>query len=79
MDTRPTYHAEMVHHLAMYLGFVDASSIGAGGVWLDPNSGGEHFVWRVEYPPDVVADLVSWDNPKGRIINSDLELSALFV
>ena len=48
MDTRPTYHAEMVHHLAMYLGFVDASSIGAGGVWLDPNSGGEHFVWRVE-------------------------------
>ena len=30
-------------------------------------------------PPDVVEDLVSWDNPKGWTTNSDLELTALVI
>ena len=48
-------------------------------MWLEPNSNKEHFVWRVECPLDVVADLVSLDNSKGWITNSDLELTALVI
>ena len=76
METRTTYIAEIVHRLATDLGFVDASGFGASGVLLDPNSDGEHCA---EWTPDVIADLVSWDNPKRRITNSDLELAALVV
>ena len=78
MENRFTYLAEIVYCLATDLGFIDASGICTGRVWLDPNSDGEHFVWHVEYPPDiVVVDLVRCDNQKGRITNSDLELAAL--
>jgi hypothetical protein len=30
-------------------------------------------VWRTAFPPDIVADLVTFENPKGTITNSDLE------
>ena len=79
MKARPTCLVEIVHRLAMDLGFVDASGLGAGGVWLDPNSNEEHSVWRVEWPPDVVTDLVNCDKSKGRITNSNLELAAIVV
>ena len=36
-----------------------------------------HFVWRLQWPPDIQTDLISLDNPKGWITNSDLELAAL--
>ena len=77
MGSRPTYLAEIVQRLASALGFTDASGLGAGGVWIDPNSDGHNFVWRFEWPEDIRSDLVSWDNPNGRITNSDLELAAL--
>ena len=48
METRFTYLTEILHRLTTDLGVVDASSIGAGGVWLDSNSDGDHFIWRVE-------------------------------
>ena len=48
-----------------------------GGVWIDPNSDGRTFVWIFEWPADICADIVRWDNPHGRITNSDLELAAL--
>ena len=79
MEARATYLVEIVQRLTMDLRFVDTSGLGAGCVWLDPNSNKEHSVWRVEWPPDVVADLVSWDNPKGRITNSNLELVAIVI
>ena len=56
----------------MTLGFCDASGKEAGGVWIDPNSDGRTFLWRLEWPVEICADLVSWDNPHGRIKNSDL-------
>ena len=79
MKARPTCLVEIVHRLAMDLGFVDASGLSAGCVWLDPNSNEEHSVWRVEWPPDVVTDLVNCDKSKGRITNSNLELAAIVV
>ena len=51
--------------------------MGGGGVWIDSNSDREIFLWRLEWPQDIVADLVGWSNPAGRITKSDLELTAL--
>ena len=51
--------------------------MGAGGVWIDPNEDGLNYVCRLPWPEDIRTDLVSFDNPQGRITNSDLELSAL--
>ena len=77
MKHRPTYLAEIVQRLPTDLGYTDASGTGGGGVWLDPNADGIHHVWRLQWPADIKADLVSFANPSGRITNSDLELAAL--
>ena len=37
------------------------------------------ILWRARFPPDIVQDLVSFDNPHGRITNSDLELAATII
>ena len=77
MHTHPTYLAEIVQQLPTNIGFTDASGLGAGGVWIDPNEDGRNYVWRLTWPEDIQTDLVSFDNPQGRITNSDLELAAL--
>ena len=77
MRKRPTYIAEIVQRLPTDLGYTDASGKGLGGVWLDINHPGPHYVWRLQWPKDITDDLVSLTNPGGRITNSDLELVAL--
>ena len=77
MDVRPTFLASIVKRSPTDLGFTDASGIGGGGVWLDPNLDGVSYVWRLLWPDDISNDLVSLRNPHGRITNSDLELAAL--
>ena len=77
MSTRPNYLAEIVQRLASALGFTDALGMGAGDVWIDPNDDSHNFVWWFEWSEDIWNDLVSWDNPKGRITNSNLELAVL--
>ena len=77
MKHRPTYLAEIVQRLPTDIGYTDASGLGGGGVWLNPNADGVHHVWRLPWPADIKADLVSLDNPSGHITNSDLELAAL--
>ena len=39
----------------------------------DP-SAPQPIIWRTHFPPDVVANLVSWSNPADGITNSDLEM-----
>ena len=68
---------EVVHHYPNVLGFYDTSSLGNGGIWIDPDGGGSIFVWRLECPRDIVEDLVSWSNPWGKIKNYYLELVVL--
>ena len=46
-------------------------------MWIDLKSNGRTFVWHLEWPADICAELVSWSNPCGRITNSDLELAEL--
>ena len=53
--------------------------LGCEGVWIDPNEDGVHYVWRLPWPEDIMAYLVSSDNTQGRITNSDLDLAALFL
>ena len=42
-----------------------------GGIFYDHNE--VPHVWRQPFPADIQANLVSFDNPKGSITNSDLE------
>ena len=77
MHTHPTYLAEIVQRLPTDIGFTDASGLGAGGVWIDPNEDGRNYVWRLPWLEYIQQDLVSFDNLQGRITNSDLELAAL--
>ena len=53
MKLRPTYLVEIVQRLPTNLGYTDASYLGGGGVWLDPNGDGTHFVWRFQWPADI--------------------------
>ena len=46
-----------------------------GGVYY--NSTGQGYLWREPFPKDIQARLVSADNPKGDITNSDLEQAGL--
>ena len=55
---------------------MDACKTGMGGIYFDANGTGH--VWQHPFPDDVQADVVSSDNPTGRITNSDLEQAALF-
>ena len=46
-----------------------------GGVYYD--STGQGYLWCEPFPKDIQARLVSADNPKGNITNSDLEQAGL--
>ena len=73
--SRPTHLAELVPELPTLLGATDASRSGMGGVYFDHSGHGQY--WRLAFPPDVQAALVTFDNPKGHITNSDLEQAAV--
>jgi hypothetical protein len=73
--TRPTHLAELVPEDPILLGATDAAKPGMGGVFFDHTGCG--YVWREPFPQDVQDDLVSAENPNGRITNSDLEHAAL--
>ena len=73
----PTNCAEIVQQQPIDLGYTNTSGLGGGGVWLNPNEDGTHFVWRLQWPHDIQEDLISLINPDVHITNSDLELAAL--
>jgi hypothetical protein len=74
---RPSHCRELVVDDPGYIGYCDASKLGAGGVWL---SGTRHLspvVWRVEWPADIRQNVISFDNPSGTLTNSDLEMAGM--
>ena len=75
LGRRPTHLAEIVPQEPTLLGATDACKTGMGGIYFDAD--GKGHVWRHPFPVDVQADVVSSDNPTGRITNSDLEQAAL--
>jgi hypothetical protein len=60
-----------------FIGVVDASSHGVGGVIIGELSECLPVVFRLQWPPDITANVISEANPKGTITNSDLELADL--
>ena len=77
--TRPTRCRELVAGWPDYVGVVDASSHGVGGVIIGELSECPPTVFRLQWPPDITANVISDANPKGAITNSDLELAGLVI
>ena len=77
ISTRPTHVQELVPKLSTFIGYVDACAFGAGGVWFSGTSQLHPTVWRIKFPPYIIANLVSDKNPNGHITNSDLEMAGL--
>jgi hypothetical protein len=77
--SRPTHVRQLVPDLPSYIGFCDACKRGAGGVWISGNKNIQPVVWRLEWPPDIQARLVSWSNPQGDLTINDLEMAGLLL
>ena len=78
LRARPTRLAELYPSKhPHFVGAVDASAVGMGGVWFGDKS--PPLYWRCRFPPAVTAAVVSWDNPTGTVTNSDLELAGAAV
>ena len=75
----PTKCAELVAGWPDSVGIKDASKHGIGGIIIGENKGCTPTVFRVEWPDDIKQDLVTEDNPQGRITNSDLEMAGLLL
>ncbi|CAB9504309.1 hypothetical protein SEMRO_192_G082521.1 [Seminavis robusta] len=88
VDKRNLYHGDhnmsskaetegSIMQLTQALGLhVNHDLAGMGGVYFDSEE--TPYLWRYPFPPDVQAQLVSTDNPKGNVTNSDLEQAAIF-
>ena len=74
---RPTSIAECVRKAAARAGACDAAGHGMGGVVFDLTTSAPPVCWRARFPAEVTDNLVSFDNPRGSITNSDLELAGV--
>jgi hypothetical protein len=77
--TRPTRSHKLVAGWPDFVGVVDASSHGVGGIIFGELSECPPTVFRTQWPPDITANAVSVANPKCTITNSDLELAGLVI
>ena len=72
----PTHIKELVPDEPSYKGILDAAGAwGAGGVWVPGTEELAPIVWRLKWPDEVLAKLVTADNPDGNITISDLEMA----
>ena len=67
MVSQPTFFDEIVQRLATDMSYTDASGLGCGGVWIDPNKDGTHYVCCLPWLEDIMEELVSTNNPHGCI------------
>ena len=73
---RPTSIAEVVHKQPAFGGDCDAAKPGMGGVVFNLRSStAAPILWRFPFPDHIQRRVVSFDNPKGDINNSQLELA----
>ena len=59
LGTRPSNCRELVVDDPGYIGYCDASKLGAGGVWLSGTRLLQPIVWRVEWPEHICNNVVS--------------------
>ena len=74
---RPTRWGELVDTDPSFLGAVDASGAGMGGVWLPTDPSLSPLMWRSQFTTDTTERLVSSENLTGTLTNSDLEQMGL--
>jgi hypothetical protein len=79
LATRPTHVKELVPGDDHFTGYCDACAAGAGGVWLSGDLSIAPTVWRIQFSAEISSQVVSDDNPRGRLTNSDLEMAALLL
>ena len=83
ISTRPTCIAELVPLHPVAEGHHDASGTGAGGIWFPSSTitartgyiNTQPLAWCFQWPQHIVDCLVTDDNPRGTITNSDLEFA----
>ena len=77
--SQPSHCCKLVINNPSYIGFYDASAIGAGRVWF----AGAHTllptVWQIPWPTAIRSALVSSQNPTGTISNSNLEMAGMLL
>ena len=79
ISTRPTSVLELTPGLPWFIGYVDASKFGVGGVWIPGKLYIKPIVWRILWPLDIQKELVSFQNKKGTISISDLEMAGVLL
>ena len=72
----PMHARELVAGEPDFVGTLDASGEGAGGVWLPGRKHLAPTVWQVQWPNHVKERLVLFDNPNDDLTNCDLEMAA---
>ena len=73
----PTRCKQLIAGWPDYIGFVDASGQGTGGVVIGELSPCVPTIFRWQWPPDVAQDIKTAENPSRHITNSDLEMAGL--
>ncbi len=63
----PTRCRQLIQGWPDYIGFVDASGHGAGGVIIGEQSACTPTVFRWQWPPDIKDDIKTADNPGGHL------------
>jgi hypothetical protein len=79
LSKRPTHVKELVPGDDHYAGYCDACATGAGGVWMSGEAGLRPIVWRVHFDLAISSQVVSDNNPRGKLTNSDLEMAAVLL
>ena len=72
---RPTNVHKIISGNVDYYGYYDVCNTGAGGVWFPLDSVLEPFVWRVNWPPDIIRKLQIYDG----ISISDVECAGVLL
>ena len=73
----PTHVMQLVATYPDFLGYSDACGTGVGGVWMGITEDIGYIVWRMEWPQDIIDELCTSSNPKGRLTMNDLELAGV--
>jgi hypothetical protein len=69
----PTKCSRLVTQWPDYIGVKDASAHGVGGIIIGERKEALPTVFRMQWPPDITASVISETNPNGTLTNSDLE------
>ncbi len=79
LTRKPTRCRELTCGWPDYIGIIDASSHGVGGVIFGELSECIPTLFRWEWPKDVQKQVISFNNPTGTITNLDLEMAGLLL